>query len=78
MIRGGPKRSRFTWIAVLLAVAVVLAVLVAIVEFRAAIGDSEISEAGWFAMGLGIVVTLALGLGNKKLTNPIDWRSTYA
>ena len=104
MIRSGLKRSTFTWIAVTLAVASVLAVVVVITEFWSGIGDSEISEAGWFAMGLGIVVTLALGiglmslvffsnrrgydetarrdsvapsnLGDKKLTNPNDWRST--
>jgi hypothetical protein len=59
-------------------IAAVLTVDVVIAEFWSGIGDSEIREAGWFAMGLGIVVPLALGLGTKKLTNPSDWRSTYA
>ena len=31
------------------------------------IGDSEISVAGWLAMGLGVVVTLALGIGLMAL-----------
>ena len=67
MIRRGLKRSTFTWIAVTLAVASVLAVVVVITEFWSGIGDSEISEAGWFAMGLGIVVTRALGIGLMSL-----------
>jgi hypothetical protein len=45
----------------------VLAVVVAIAEFWSGIGDSEISLAGWFAMGLGIIVTLALGIGLMSL-----------
>ena len=31
------------------------------------IGYSEISSAGWFATGLGVVVTLALGIGLMAL-----------
>jgi hypothetical protein len=31
------------------------------------IGDSEISGAGWLAMGLGVIVTLALGVGLMAL-----------
>jgi len=31
------------------------------------IGDSEISAAGWLAMGLGVIVTLALGIGLMAL-----------
>jgi len=60
-------RGRRSWIAVTLATAVVLAVAVVIAEFWSGIGDSEISEAGWFAMGFGIVVTLALGIGLMSL-----------
>ena len=56
-----------TWIAVALAITMVLAVVVAIAEFWSGIGDSEISLAGWFAMGLGIIVTLALGIGLMSL-----------
>jgi hypothetical protein len=52
---------------VALAITTVLAVLVAIAEFWSGTGDSEISPAGWFAMGLGIIVTLALGIGLMSL-----------
>jgi len=67
MIRTGLKGSTFTWIAATVAVAAVLAVAVVIGEFWSGTGDSEISEAGWFAMGLGIVITLALGIGLMSL-----------
>jgi len=67
MIRGRLKRSTSTWIAVALAITTVLAVVVVIAEFWSGIGDSEISPAGWFAMGLGIIVTLALGIGLMSL-----------
>lgn len=50
-----------------LAITTVLAVVVVIVEFLNGLGDSEISPAGWFAMGLGIIVTLALGIGLMSL-----------
>jgi hypothetical protein len=56
-----------TWIAVVLAATMVLAIVVVIAEFWSGIGDSEISIAGWFAMGLGIIVTLALGIGLMSL-----------
>jgi hypothetical protein len=61
------RRSSVTWIAVAIAVAAVLAVVVAIAEFLSGIGDAEISFAGWLAMGFGIVVTLALGIGLMAL-----------
>ena len=61
------KRLTFTWIAATSAVVVAVAVIVVIAEFWSGIGDSEISEAGWFAMGFGIVVTLALGIGLMSL-----------
>jgi hypothetical protein len=38
-----------------------------IAEFWSGIGNSEISLAGWLAMGFGIVVTLALGIGLMAL-----------
>jgi len=60
-------RGRRSWIAVTLATAVVLAVAVVIAEFWSGFVDSEISEAGWFAMGFGIVVSLALGIGLMSL-----------
>ena len=67
MIRRAWGGSASTWIAVALAVAAVLAVVVVIVESLNGLGDSEISLAGWFAMGLGILVTLALGIGLMSL-----------
>jgi hypothetical protein len=67
MIREGLKQSTSTWIAATAAVAAVVAVAIVIAEFWSGIGNSEISEAGWFAMGLGIVVTLALGVGPMTL-----------
>ena len=67
MSRGGLKRSTFTWIAATAAVAVVVAVATVVAEFWSSIGDSGISVAGWFAMGLGVVVTLALGIGLMSL-----------
>ncbi|MBV8131489.1 MAG: hypothetical protein JO282_03110 [Alphaproteobacteria bacterium] len=67
MIRESLKQSTAAWIAATAAVAAVVAVAVVIAEFWSGIGDSEISEAGWFAMGLGIVVTLALGVGLMTL-----------
>jgi len=67
MSQKGLKRSTFTWIAAATAAVAVLAVAIVIAEFWSGSGDSEISEAGWFAMGLGIVVTLALGIGLMSL-----------
>jgi hypothetical protein len=67
MIRRGLEGSTLTWIVTTAAIAAVFVVAVAIAEFWSGIGDSEISEAGWFAMGLGIVVTLALGIGLMSL-----------
>ena len=67
MIAEDPKGSTVTWIAATVAVAAVLAVAVVIGEFWSDTGDSAISEAGWFAMGLGIFVTLVLGIGLMSL-----------
>jgi hypothetical protein len=67
MLRSVSKRSTGTWIAVAIAAAAILAVGAVISEFLSDIGDSEISFAGWLAMGLGIVVTLALGIGLMAL-----------
>jgi hypothetical protein len=67
MIRRGSKGSTATWIAVVIALAAVLAVGVVVAEFLSGLGDSEISVAGWLAMGFGIVVTLALGIGLMAL-----------
>jgi hypothetical protein len=53
--------------AVVIAAAVVLVVAIVIAGLWTGIGNSEISSAGWFAMGLGVVVTLALGIGLMAL-----------
>jgi hypothetical protein len=67
MIRAVPRQSLLTWIAVTIAGAAVLAVAVVIFEFWNGIGGSEISLVGWLAMGFGIVITLALGIGLMSL-----------
>ena len=67
MSQKGLKGSTFDWIAATAAVVAVLAVVAVIGKFWSGIGDSDISAAGWFAMGLGIIVTLALGIGLMSL-----------
>jgi high-affinity Fe2+/Pb2+ permease len=42
-------------------------VAVVIATLWTSIGDSEISTAGWLAMALGVIVTLALGVGLMAL-----------
>ena len=54
-------------VAVVIAATVVLVVAIVIATLWTGIGNSEISSAGWFAMGLGVVVTLALGIGLMAL-----------
>ena len=67
MIWASLKGSTSTWIAVALAITVMVAVVVVIAEFSSGLGDSEISLAGWLAMGFGIIVTLALGIALMSL-----------
>jgi len=67
MIWQNVRGSASTWIAVTLAITVLVAVAVVIAEFWSGLGDSEISLAGWAAMGFGILVTLALGIGLMSL-----------
>lgn len=55
------------WIAVTIAAAAVLGIVVVIASLWAGIGASEISLAGWLAMGLGIILTLAVGIGLMAL-----------
>lgn len=61
------KVSISTLVAVGIAAAVVLVLAVIGVEFWTGIGHSEISPAGWVAMGVGILVTLVLGIGLMTL-----------
>jgi hypothetical protein len=60
-------KSAFSWVAAAVAGAVVLVVGFLIAALWIGLGDSEISSAGWLAMGLGVVVTLALGIGLMAL-----------
>jgi hypothetical protein len=60
-------KSTFSWAAVAVACGVVLVVGFLIGALWIGLGDSEISSAGWLAMGLGVVVTLALGIGLMAL-----------
>jgi hypothetical protein len=53
--------------AVVIAVALVLVVGVVVVTLWTGIGDSDISPAGWIAMGFGVIITLALGIGLMAL-----------
>lgn len=50
-----------------IAVVVVVAIAAVVAGLWAQVGDSEISAAGWLAMALGIVATLALGIGLMAL-----------
>jgi len=67
VIRGSSSGSKFTLIAVAIAVAAVIALVVVIAEFWNSIGDSDISLAGWLAIAFGVVATLALGIGLMSL-----------
>ena len=60
-------RARSSWVAVLVAGIVVVAVLAVAASMWAAIGDAEISTGGWVALVLGVLVALALGFGLMAL-----------
>jgi hypothetical protein len=60
-------KSTLSWVAAAIAGAVVLVIGFFIAAAWTGIGDSEISGAGWLAMGLGVVATLALGIGLMAL-----------
>ena len=60
-------KSRLSWVSAAIAGAVVLVIGVFIAVQWTRIGDSEISGVGWLAMGLGVIVTLALGIGLMAL-----------
>jgi hypothetical protein len=59
--------KRATWIAVAIAAAALLAVGAIIAGIWAELGDAEMSAAGWGALVLGVVLSLALGLGLMSL-----------
>ncbi len=60
-------KPALNWVAVVIAAAVVLIIGIVIAAEWTGIGDSDISGAGWLAMGLGVIVTLALGVGLMAL-----------
>jgi NADH:ubiquinone oxidoreductase subunit 6 (subunit J) len=60
-------KSTPSWVAAAIAGAVVLVIAFVIAATWTGIGDSEISGAGWLAMGLGVIATLALGIGLMAL-----------
>jgi hypothetical protein len=61
------RRRLVSWIALAAAVVVVLAVGTESAGVWRALGASEISLAGWLAMGLGVLFSLALGIGLMAL-----------
>jgi hypothetical protein len=67
-------KSTLSWVAAAIAGAVVLVIGFFIAAQWAGIGDSEISGVGWQAMGLGVVATLALGIGLMALVFISSWR----
>ena len=60
-------KSTLGWVAAAVAGTVVLVIGFLIAAQWIGIGDSEISGAGWLAMGLGVIVTLGLGFGLMAL-----------
>ena len=60
-------KPALSWVAAVIAAAVVLIIGIVIAAEWIGIGDSDISGAGWLAMGLGVIVTLALGVGLMAL-----------
>ncbi|HLY44996.1 MAG TPA: hypothetical protein VKQ73_05420 [Stellaceae bacterium] len=61
------SRQRSTWIALAVAAAAVAGVAVVVAGLWADVGDVGISAAGWVALILGALVTLALGVGLMAL-----------
>jgi hypothetical protein len=67
MNRWRSKNLLFTLVAIGIAAAVVILLAIIGTKTWNGIGDSEISPMGWVAMGIGIIVTLALGIGLMAL-----------
>jgi hypothetical protein len=63
-------------LAVVFAIVLVLAIGAVILAFWTSLGDPDISAAGWIAMGLGVIITLALGVGLMALVF-VSSRSGY-
>lgn len=62
-----PGGWRSGGIAIIVAAGAVVAVVGVVVGLWAAVGNSQISVAGWLAMIFGIIATLALGIGLMTL-----------
>jgi hypothetical protein len=60
-------KPALNWAAAAVAGIVLVVIGFVIATVWTSMGDSEISAAGWLAMGLGIVVTLGLGVGLMAL-----------
>ena len=60
-------RQASIWAAVGAAVTAVAAVAIVVGMFWNDLGASEMSSAGWLALGFGVFVTLALGVGLMSL-----------
>lgn len=60
-------RGHTGWIALALALVVVLVVVTASAGIWRSLGASQISLSGWLAMGLGVLFSLALGIGLMAL-----------
>jgi len=60
-------KPALNWVAAAVAGVIVIIIGALIAVLWTSIGDSEISAAGWLAMGLGVIVTLALGIGLMAL-----------
>ena len=63
----GERPGKATWIAVAAAVAVVVLLIVVVAQVWSVLGDSGMSEGGWVALVLGVLATLALGIGLMAL-----------
>jgi hypothetical protein len=59
--------ARSTWIAVAVAAVVVAGISAVAASLWAEVGDVEISTGRWIAMVLGVLVTLAVGIGLMAL-----------
>jgi hypothetical protein len=60
-------RRHMAWIALAIAVVVMLGVVTESAGVWRSLGASEISLAGWLAMGLGVLFSLGLGIGLMAL-----------
>jgi hypothetical protein len=60
-------KGKWSWIAILAAIAFAVLIIVLMARFWAGLGDTGMSTAGWIALVLGVAATLALGVGLMAL-----------